>query len=137
MSIKWNIFYEMSISIKQLWLEIIGRIGCSKSVQPSTVTYIIYITQTDFEHPIFWALHKCTSYISEFFYLNISEEGKPPLQALIYLTAECNYGGRIIDSNDRHLLNSLLKQFYNNNVANSSHGWETISKENRFLKLDY
>ena len=26
------------------------RIGCSKSVRPSTAIYIIYITQTNFEH---------------------------------------------------------------------------------------
>jgi len=34
---KRNIFCERSISIKQLWLETIEKIGCSKSVRPSTV----------------------------------------------------------------------------------------------------
>ena len=48
--IERNIFYERSISIKQLWIEIIEKIGCSKSVRPSTVVYIIYITWTYFEH---------------------------------------------------------------------------------------
>ena len=38
-----NIIYERSISIKQLWLEIIEKIGCSKSDQPSTVIIYIYI----------------------------------------------------------------------------------------------
>ena len=38
------------ILIKQLWLEIIEKIVCSKSVRPSTVIYIIYITWTDFKH---------------------------------------------------------------------------------------
>ena len=38
---KRNIFCERSISIKQLWLEIIEKIGCSKSVRLSTVIYII------------------------------------------------------------------------------------------------
>ena len=47
---KRNIFCKRSISIKQLWLKIIEKIGCSKSVRPSTVIYIIYITRTDFEH---------------------------------------------------------------------------------------
>ena len=47
---KRNIFYKRSISIKQFWLEIIEKIGCSKSVRPSTVIYIMYITRTDFEH---------------------------------------------------------------------------------------
>ena len=45
-----NIFCKRSISIKQLRLEIIEEIGCSKSVRPSTVIYIIYITRSDFEH---------------------------------------------------------------------------------------
>ena len=50
-----NIFYESSISMKHLWLEIIEKIGCSKSVPPSTVIYVtIYITQTDFEHHSSW-----------------------------------------------------------------------------------
>ena len=43
-------FFRRYISIKQLWLEIIEKIGCSKSVRPSTDIYIIYITRTDFEH---------------------------------------------------------------------------------------
>ena len=50
---KRNISYKRSISIKQLWLEIIEKIGCSKSVRPSTIIYIIYRTRTDFEHHFF------------------------------------------------------------------------------------
>ncbi len=38
--------------------------------------------------------------------------GDPPLEALTYLTAECNYGGRVTDSNDRILLGSLLSCYY-------------------------
>ena len=47
-----NIFNRRFISKKHLWLEVIDKIGCSKSVRPSTVIYIIYIyiTRTDFEH---------------------------------------------------------------------------------------
>ena len=48
-----NIFYKRSISIKPLWLEINEKRGCTKSVRPSTIIYIIYITRTDFVHPIF------------------------------------------------------------------------------------
>ena len=36
-------FLKRTISIKQLWNEIIEKIGCSKSVRASTVIYIIYI----------------------------------------------------------------------------------------------
>ena len=45
-----NIFYERSISIKQLWNEIIEKIGSSKSVRLSTVIYTIYITRPEIEH---------------------------------------------------------------------------------------
>lgn len=41
----------------------------------------------------------------------------PPLKALVYLTSECNYGGRITDPLDRRLLNALLQHFFNENVA--------------------
>ena len=40
---KRNIFCKRSISIKPLWLEIIEKRGCTKSVRLSTIIYIIYI----------------------------------------------------------------------------------------------
>jgi dynein heavy chain len=44
-----------------------------------------------------------------------------PFDALAYLIAECNYGGRVTDYFDRRLIKSLLKRFLNE---------ETITNEN-------
>ncbi|XP_033642613.1 dynein heavy chain 3, axonemal-like [Asterias rubens] len=39
-----------------------------------------------------------------------------PLEAISYLTGQCNYGGRVTDERDRRLLMSLLSNFYNEDI---------------------
>ncbi|XP_076243987.1 dynein heavy chain at 62B [Calliopsis andreniformis] len=47
-------------------------------------------------------------------YINDYEE--VPFKAIIYLTGECNYGGRVTDDRDRRCLNTILQDFYNEDV---------------------
>jgi dynein heavy chain len=50
----------------------------------------------------------------------IETSSKPPLKALKYLTAECNYGGRVTDDRDRRTIITLLGDFYCQEVLSSS-----------------
>lgn len=50
-----------------------------------------------------------------------------PFDALKYLTAECNYGGRVTDDKDRRLITTLLDDFYNQHiVSNPNYTFSTI-----------
>ncbi|CAJ1083860.1 dynein axonemal heavy chain 3 [Xyrichtys novacula] len=54
----------------------------------------------------------------------LDEYDEVPLEALTYLTGECNYGGRVTDDKDRRLLLSLLSIFYS---------WDLIQQEGYHL----
>lgn len=42
----------------------------------------------------------------------LDENSEVPFEALRYLTAECNYGGRVTDDKDRRLITILLEDYY-------------------------
>ncbi|KAI9347975.1 dynein heavy chain and region D6 of dynein motor-domain-containing protein [Zopfochytrium polystomum] len=47
----------------------------------------------------------------------LSEYDEIPYQALIYLTGQCNYGGRVTDDKDRRALMTLLQLYYQESVV--------------------
>lgn len=46
----------------------------------------------------------------------LDESNKIPFAALKYLTAECNYGGRVTDDKDRRLIITLLDDYFNEDI---------------------
>lgn len=60
----------------------------------------------------------------------INEYEEVPFKAILYLTGECNYGGRVTDDRDRRCLMTILQDFYNINVIEDPHyNFSTVGHE--------
>ena len=71
-----NIFYKRFISIKPLWLEIIEKKGCTKSVRVIYIIYIIVLGRIDFDHPIFSIISSQSRFIEIYLFTkNVSFVG--------------------------------------------------------------
>lgn len=53
----------------------------------------------------------------------LNEYEDVPFEALNYMVAEANYGGRVTDPKDRRLISILLKTFYTPKIFNSNYAF--------------
>jgi len=51
-----------------------------------------------------------------------------PYEALNYMVAEANYGGRVTDAQDRRAINAILKDFYTADILNPDYKFSTSGK---------
>lgn len=51
----------------------------------------------------------------------LNEQEEIPWDALNYMVAEANYGGRVTDPKDRRLIKILLKNFYTNDILSPNY----------------
>lgn len=62
--------------------------------------------------------------------LYVNDYKEVPFKAIVYLTGECNYGGRVTDDRDRRCLNTILQDFYNQEViADANYSFADIGPE--------
>ena len=69
------------------------------------------------------------------FQMFINEYDSTPLEALTYLTGECNYGGRVTDDWDRRLILSILVSFYCTDIIEND-GYKFSSSGNYFAPTE-
>lgn len=56
----------------------------------------------------------------------LTEYQEIPFTALIYLTGECYYGGKVTDDWDRRCLRVLLSQFYTMDIFYDNYQFSTL-----------
>jgi dynein heavy chain, axonemal len=60
--------------------------------------------------------------------LLLNQYEKIPFEALLYLTGECNFGGRVTDDKDRRLIMTLLNDYYNENMFKDTYKFSGINE---------
>ena len=53
---------------------------------------------------------------------------KIPFEAILYLTGECNFGGRVTDDKDRRLIMTLLEDYYNEEIFKDKYRFAEIEE---------
>lgn len=56
----------------------------------------------------------------------LNQYEKVPFDALLYLTGECNFGGRVTDDKDRRLIMTLLNDYYTENIFKDTYRFAGI-----------
>lgn len=51
----------------------------------------------------------------------LNEYEKVPFKAILYLTGECNFGGRVTEGKDRRLITTLIADFYTKEIFNDEY----------------
>ncbi len=72
-----------------------------------------------------------------YMFLEEAEEGEVPWKALLYLTGECNYGGRVTDDKDRILLNVLLRDYFALHIFDPEHKFGGVEEFGQPQELNY
>ena len=56
-----------------------------------------------------------------------------PFKAILYMTGECNYGGRVTDDKDRILIMTLLRDYFCEDIFKDEYRMASIEEYNLSL----
>lgn len=73
-------------------------------------------------------------------FIQENHSGTSPIHVIQYVASECNYGGAMIDSNDKRTLSSMLSRFCNENMLKSSDSTSsttTVVSSSSTATMDY
>ena len=58
----------------------------------------------------------------------LNQYERVPFDALLYLTGECNFGGRVTDDKDRRLIMTLLEDYYTENIFRDNYKFAGVAE---------